>query len=251
MQTLKIDTTWLERIMPEGLPLNTVTLISGPGGSGKPLIGDTLIAAWLRNGGSTVFMSLQYPDTSFIYESIKAVAGLNLDVYRDKVVFISLDAGIEGMEEPEANVFKANLVKPEVWDRAIEKACTMVPDEGPGIMVFGSALNLLLFSPTYGEEILNKMETVFRERKSRTYVFAVSTSAKKKEIARLEKIADNLIMTHSEKEPFRLFMNIERMKGVRFSNEEIEVPIPPKSLVHVKEIAEHSRRRVIPQISEI
>jgi len=61
----------------------------------------------------------------------------------------------------------------------------------------------------------------------------------------------NLIMTRSEKEPFRLFLRIVCMKDVRFSGEKIQVPIAPKSLVNVKEIAEHSRKRVIPQILEI
>ena len=127
----------------------------------------------------------------------------------------------------------------------------MVPDEGPGIIVFGSALNLLLFSPTYGEKILRKMDVVFRKNKCRTYIFSVSTTAKKEEIAHLEEAADNLIMTRSEKEPFRLFLRIVRMKDVRFSGEEIQVAMAPKSLANVKEIAEHSRKRVIPQISEI
>jgi len=63
MRTLKIGVSWLDRLMPEGLPLNTATLLSGPGGSGKPLIGDNFIATWLRNGGSAVLMSLQYPST--------------------------------------------------------------------------------------------------------------------------------------------------------------------------------------------
>ena len=189
-------------------------------------------------------MSLQYPSTDFIYESLKTVAGLDLNQYREKVSFISLDAGIDGMTPSKGNVFKANLVKPAIWDAAIEKACTMVPDEGPGIMVFASDLNLLFFSPTYGAELLQKIEDLFHKEKSHAYVFSVSTTAKKEEIACLEEVADNLIMTRSEKKPFRLFLRIVRMKDVRFSGEEIQVPIPPKSLANVKEIAEHSRKRV-------
>jgi hypothetical protein len=58
-------------------------------------------------------------------------------------------------------------------------------------------------------------------------------------------------MTRSEQQPFRLSMQIVRMKGVPFLGEEIHVPIPPGSLAHIKEIAEHSRKRVIPQISRV
>lgn len=251
MKTVKIDVPWLERVMQEGLPLHTVTLLSGPGGSGKPLIGDNFIAAWLRNGGSAVLMSLQYPHTEFIHESLKTIAGLDLNEYKEKVCFISLDAGIDGMSDPEGNGFKANLVKPAIWDTAIDKACAMVPDEVPGIMVFGSALNLLFFSPTYGQELLRKIEDLFRKEKNHTFVFSVSTTAKREEIALLEQAADNLIMTRSKNEPFRLFLRIVRMKGVLFSNEEIQVPIPPKSLANVKEVAEHSRKHVIPEISKL
>jgi KaiC/GvpD/RAD55 family RecA-like ATPase len=37
MQTLKIAVDWLDALLPEGLPLDTSTLLSGPDGSGKPL----------------------------------------------------------------------------------------------------------------------------------------------------------------------------------------------------------------------
>jgi len=251
MKTVKIGVPWLERVMKEGLPLHTVTLLSGPGGSGKPLIGDNFITAWLRNGGSAVLMSLQYPHTEFIRESLKTIAGLDLNEYKEKVCFISLDTGIDGMSDPEGNEFKANLVKPAIWDAAIDKACTIVPDEGPGIMVFGSALNLLFFSPAYRQKLLRKIEDLFQKEKNHTFVFSVSTTAKREEIALLEQAADNLIMTRSKNDPFRLFLRIVRMKGVLFSNEEIQVPIPPKSLANVKEIAEHSRKRVIPKISKL
>jgi len=251
MHTLKAGVDWLDGLLPEGLPLRTSTLLSGPGGSGKPLIGDSFVAAWLRAGGSVVFMSLQYPRTDFIRESLKIVTGLELSDFPGRAVFLALDASLDGMAEPEGNVISANLVKPDVWDAAVEMARGLVPDDGPGILVFGSALNLLLFSPTYGEAILQKMEAALRDDKSHTHIFSVSTSAKRKQIARLETMADNLIMTRSEQDPFRLYVQIVRMKGVPFSGEEVQVPIPPRSLIHVKEIAEHSRRRVIPQISKI
>lgn len=38
-EMLKIHQPWLNELLPEGLPYPTTTLISGPGGSGKPLVG--------------------------------------------------------------------------------------------------------------------------------------------------------------------------------------------------------------------
>lgn len=252
MNAIKTGFSWIDSLMPEGLPIPSTTLITGPGGSGKPLIGDTITSAWLRAGGCVIFMSLQYPSPDFVYASLEKVAGLNLDDYNEHIAFIALDASLEGMTPVEGRRFRANMVKPDVWDAALTRAGEMVPGEGPGVLVFASAINLLLFSPTYGEEILAKLkETMTSRREGWTYLFSASTSAKKEEIAELEEIADNLIFSWSEKEPFRLYMRIVRMKGVPFDGKEIQVPIPPNALSQVKEIAEHSRKRVIPQISKL
>jgi KaiC/GvpD/RAD55 family RecA-like ATPase len=242
---------WFDRLIPEGLPIPSSTLLSGPGGSGKPLIGNVIVADWLRQGGSVVFMSLQYPDHSFIAAGLQKIARLNLDEYSNRTVFIELDATLDGMTDPVHNHFKANVVKPQVWSAAIERACTMVPNEGPGILIFVSALNLLLFSPTYGRSLLDKMKTSAQEYGRCTYLFSASTTAKAEEIAELEAVVDHLIMTRSVKRPFKLYMQIKRMKAVPFEAEEIEVPFSGDVLADVKQIADHSRKRVIPLVSKL
>jgi KaiC/GvpD/RAD55 family RecA-like ATPase len=251
VNTLHMQQDWFDRLLPEGMPIPSSTLLSGPGGSGKPLIGNLIVAAWLRQGGSVVFMSLQYPDHSFIAAGLKSIAQMDLDDYQDRVAFVELDATLEDMAPPTGNRFKANVVKPKVWDAALERACTMVPDEGPGVLVFCSALNLLLFSPTYGKDILEKMKAASREAKRCTYLFSASTTAKAEEVAELEAVVENLIMTRSTKSPFQLFMQIERIKGAPFIAEEIQVPFPARVLRDVKEIADHSRKRVIPLVSKL
>lgn len=251
MENFYTNQEWFDRLLPEGLPIPSSTLLSGPGGSGKPLVGNVIAAAWLRQGGSVVFMSLQYPDHSFIVEGLKSVAQLDLDDYADRIAFIEMDATLEGKTEPTGNRFKANVVKPQVWGAAIECACAIVPDEGPGILIFSSALNLLLFSPTYGRGILDKMKATAQGEKKHTYLFSASTSTKVEEITELETVVDNLIMTHSTKQPFRLYMQIKRMKEVSFLDDEIQVPFSEKALTGVKEVADHSRKRVIPLVSKL
>ncbi len=251
MNNLHTKQDWFDRLLPEGLPIPSVTLLSGPGGSGKPLIGNVIVSAWLRQGGSVVFMSLQYPDHSFIAAGLKKIAQLNLAEYQDRVAFIELDATLDTMTEPEDNRFKANVVKPDVWDAALERACGLVPNEGPGILIFVSALNLLLFSPTYGAAILEKMKATTQSGRPYTYLFSASTTAKAEEIAKLEAVVDNLIMTHSTKKPFQLYMQIERIKDAPFLTEEIKVPFSANLLTGVKEIADHSRKRVIPLVSKL
>ncbi len=251
MDRIRIGVEWLDRLLPDGFPTHSSTLISGPGGSGKPLIGDTVVASWLRQGGSVVFMSLQYPTTDFITTSLKRVAGLDLAEYAHRTVFLELDTTRQDWTEVHPRHLKANLVIPEVWEEVLAEAHHRVPEEGPGILLFASAINLLLFSPTYGSQILARLEDMLQHDRRWTLLFSASTTAKAQEIARLEATADNLWMTRSEKDPFRLYLRIVRMKGVRFLSEEILVPIPPDALGEVKEVAEHSRKRVIPQIMRI
>jgi hypothetical protein len=74
-------------------------------------------------------LSLQCPDHTFITAALKNIAHLDLDDYADRIVFIELDASLDGISEPSGKRFKANLVKPQVWDSVLERACTMVPNE--------------------------------------------------------------------------------------------------------------------------
>jgi len=248
MKTIKADINWVDKLIPEGLPIKSTTVITGPGGSGKPLIGETFVSAWLKNGGSVVFMSLQYPGSEFITESIKRVARLDIQNYEEKIIFLQLDTEISGYKEVNKQLIHANLVKPEVWEKVLNVASGKLPDEGPGILIFCSALNLLLFSPTYGDAIFEKIKETIITNTDKTYLFSVSTSAKINEIAQLEKMADNLIFSRSEKEPFRLYMKIVRLKEVYFNPSEIQVPISPEILTHIKGMADHSRGKVLPTI---
>jgi len=251
METLKTGIKWIDSVVPEGLPLKSTTIITGPGGSGKPLIGETFVAAWLKEGGNVVFMSLQYPSTEFISESIKNVTGLDLTDYNDRIIFLQLDTEINDLSEAGENILKANLVNPEIWDKAINLASSKLPDKGPGILIFGSALNLLLFSPTYGSQILEKIKNTILSNSTITYIFSVSTTVKAEEISQIENVADNVIISHSEKNPFRLFMKVLRMKNVSYNSTEVQVPISPETLMHIKKVADHSRTKVIPAISKI
>ena len=74
---------------------------------------------------------------------------------------------------------------------------------------------------------------------------------KAEEISKIEEAADNLLISRAEKEPFRLFMKVLRMKGRQYDSTEVLVPISPKTLNHIKKIADHSRSIVIPAISKI
>lgn len=248
METIKTNIDWFDKIIPDGLPAKSTTIITGPGGSGKPLIGEYFMASWLKSGGSVVIISLQYPSPEFVTISVKNITGLNLNDYNENVIFIQLNTEIPNYEQVNKQLIKANLVKPEVWEKSIDFAKKQLPVNGQGIMFFVSALNLLLFSPTYGELIFNKIKETIKTNTHSTYILSVSTSAKKEEIVQLEKMADNLIVSRSEKDPFRLYMRIERLKAGHFNHNEIQIPVSADTLNHIKEMANHSRAKVLPAI---
>lgn len=58
MNRLKTNITWLDELLPEGIIIPSSTIISGPGGTGKPLVELAFAAAWLKAGGSLVGVPL-------------------------------------------------------------------------------------------------------------------------------------------------------------------------------------------------
>jgi len=240
----------LDRLLPEGIPYPSATVISGPGGSGKPLIGLAIVHDWLRAGGSIVFIPLEHSNLEFIGKSLEKLYNLNVEDYADKTAYIKFDPEIGGLEKTGSGVLKANLVKPEVWDKIIAEANELVGESPIGIMFFGSALNLLLFSPTYGDKVLEKLVSITREHHENSYLFTVSTSAYREKIRRLEQASENLMFARMER-PMELHLKINRMLGVKFLEEEVRVPIPKEMLNEIKATADKTRKRSIPKISRI
>ncbi len=249
MTTLLVsEIPWLSERLPEGIQIPSSTLISGPGGTGKPLVELALADSWLKAGGSMIAIPLQFPSGEMVAAAMKMLYQTNLGQYQGKVAYIQFDPAMRKGMIIKENKVTANILDPDTWDKAIEKAEGMVEKSGPGVMVLGSALNLLLFSKRHKEAILQKMRKMLQKDKSRTYAFAVSTSAFASEIKKLEEVSDNLMFTRMD-ESKRLFLTIERMKGVHFSGEEQEVPFTPEQLKEINAIAEQTRKRNIPLIT--
>ena len=60
MLNVKIQQNWIDRLLPQGFPFPSSTIISGPGGSGKPLIGSLFASAWLKMGGNVIYFLVNY-----------------------------------------------------------------------------------------------------------------------------------------------------------------------------------------------
>jgi len=246
MENLKSNIPWLKELLPEGIQIPSSTLISGPGGTGKPLVEFAFVDAWLKAGGSLIGVPLQYPSGELVRVAMQKLYGTHLENYQGKIAYIQFEPFTNRSVIVNENTVRANVIIPEIWDEAIEKAESLVDKTDLGTMVFGSALNLLLFSKTYGDAILNKLKKALQNDKSRTYAFAVSTSALANKIKILEEVA----FTRMEK-PMKLFLKIERMKSVGFLKEEKEVPISAELLKEINEIAEATRKTRIPEIRKI
>ena len=250
MKKIKLKEKWMQSLLPDGFPYPTSTLISGSGGTGKPLVELSFVSSWLKSGGSILGIPLQYPSAEFITVAMDKLYNLQLNKYSKRAAFIQFDPHIDNYKRLENNIFKANLLKPEVWNSITKMAESAVEKSDLGLLVFGSALNLLFFSPTYREAIIKKLEDILRNDKSRTYIFSVSTNVFADKIKLLEEAADNLMYTRMEK-PFRLSLEISRMREVRFLREETEVPMAKETLIEIKNIAEATRKRIIPEVAKI
>ncbi len=250
MKTLTLKHDWLKNILPNGLPYPTSTIISGPGGSGKPLVEFAFVASWLQAGGSVIGIPLQYPSVEFVKRAMLKLFDIDLNTYKKKFVNIQFDVTIDSYKQIATNEIKANLLKPDVLNNATALADSLIKKSELGTLVFGSALNLLLFSPTYKDVVLKNFERILKEDKSRTYIFSVSNTMFAKEIKHLEVAADNLMFTRMEK-PMKLFFNIEKMAAIKFSDEEVNVPISKEVLKEIKVIAEISRKKIVPELKKI
>lgn len=251
MKKLKIDQDWLNNLIPDGMPYPSSTLISGPGGSGKPLIGLAFVSNWLKAGGNVIFIPLQYSETSFINTSISQIYNLSLDNYLEKIAYIQFNYKLSSWKKINENTVQANLLKPNIWEKAMKEAeKSLFRENKVGTLVFASALNLLLFSPTYKKSILDKLEKILKKDKKKSYIFTVSTSAFREEIKRWENAADNLMFVRMEK-PMKLYLRIERIINNIASSKEVPVPINRKILEEIKDVAEEVRKKDIPNLQKI
>jgi len=247
---MKLGIDWIDSILPEGFSPNTSTLVSGPGGSGKPLIGYMFVSGWLENGGKVVFILTS--TTREYLESTMKILGTNIDDYTGKIFFVELDPTIDGIKEERAYHIRGNFIKPEVWDESLSAANNYLgsTESELGTMVSGAALNLLFFSKTYGKNICTKIKETLKDDKERTYFFTVNSDAFRDMVEELEKNVDNLMFSRMG-EGMKLYLKITRMRRVPFIEKEVEVPLSKDILESIKREAEKGKKNLIPAIKKI
>jgi len=164
---------------------------------------------------------------------------------------LDLDPEAGEVDQLGSDEARANLVNPEAWTRALDLADQALGLSDLGTLVFGSALNLLLFSPTYGERMLTRLEILLREDKSRTYLFTVSSSALKEKIEILERAADHLMFTQMTRPEKKLHLRVARLSGAPYLDESVVAPFGREALDATRQMADESRVAQIPTIRKI
>lgn len=245
---ITLNQKWLDKLLPEGLPIPSSTIISGPGGSGKPIVATIFLASWLRHGGDALVFLIN-SDRTFV-EHLLVMYGITPSEYKSQIIYIDFDPSLNSIKQTQANIIKSNILNPDILEKSIETGIDLLHPSHTDIMLYGAALNILFFSPTWKEKIFEKWKEVLFQRTEFTSIFTVSTSAFQEKILQLENLADNLMYTRIEK-PMTLFFKIARIKGANFIPEEVSVPLTKGTLQNLKIETDKFRKRIIPVVSSI
>lgn len=247
MDRLFTGLDWLDRQIPEGIPYPSSTLITGPAGAAKPLIGSMIIGAWLEQGGSLIYLLINF-DRAYA-DFLLAHYYPDVEKYKGRILYVDFDPLAESVEKTGTDMLRANLLIPEQLDMILQTAVSTLPSSGPPPLLYGSALNMLLFSKTYGEKIHKKILGIIKNPAS-TNLFAVTNNLFKKQAEEWERAADNVFYLHGTG-IMHLGLKIRKMKGVTFRENEIDVPVSEEELFNIRTEAEKGRRHYIPLIRNI
>ncbi len=244
------DIKWINDVLPEGFETNQSILISGPGGSGKPLVELGFVDTWLKAGGSVVGIPLQYPSLDMVEKSIHEIYKTSLKAYPGRVAFIRFDPFIGKDVTREGDIWNANLIKEGVWDMTISDVVASLPSSEIGTLVFGSALNLLLFNERYREHMKNAVKKTLTDLGLKMVIFTVSNNVFENDVKVWEDSADNLMMTDLDEEKV-LRLQVIRMKSVPYLAKETVIPIDQKTLKKIESVAKRTRTKNVQAIRSI
>jgi KaiC/GvpD/RAD55 family RecA-like ATPase len=245
---------WFDALVPEGVPVPSSILVSGPSGTGKPFVGLALAASWLRQGGQVIFVPLHSTHPALFEKGLRDLLNLDLRDFAGSHFFILFDTDLDphksAVEAAGHNALRANLVNPRAWREAVAAASAVLDGGGP-TLVFASALNLLLFSPTYGDQMYSMLLETIRNTGSWTYLLALSSSILLRKGIVLEHAADHLFVMERVPRQRYVHLRAARVRNAAFRAEAVRAPVQADFLEDLKNEAVASRRILIPLVSRI
>jgi KaiC/GvpD/RAD55 family RecA-like ATPase len=240
--------------VPDGIPYPSSILLSGPSGTGKPFVGLAIAAAWLKQGGSVIFVPMHSSYPALYVKGLRELLDADLKDFDRSHFFVlfdtELDAGEAAVEKEGDHAVRANLANPLAWRAALEAASAALEGKGP-TLVFTAATNLLLFSPNYGPQMFQLLVDTIRDPGDRTYLFAMSSSILRKRGIVLEQAADHLFVMERLPKKRHLYLRAARVRDAVFAGDPVPVPAEPGFLEELKNEAVASRRLLIPAVGAL
>lgn len=246
MEWFHLEDTWLQKLLPDGIAVPSTTVITGPGGAGKPLVGAMLVNSWLKQGGTLVHLLINF-DRGYSEKLLRHFK-LDVDKYSDKIVYVEFDPELDGIERHAKNLIKANLLKADTFEAAIRQAETLLPASEAQPLIYGSALNMLLFSPSYGLSIYQKIKELLQARNN--YLFTIANNIFEDQAASWENTADNLFVSRV-KGIMKLGFKVVKMRSGAFNTSETTIPLSEEELRAIRAAADAARKNLIPVLRKI
>ncbi len=246
MKRINLSYEWIREVLPEGITVPSSTIISGPGGSAKPLIAAMILSEWLRQKGKIIHLLIN--SDRMYAQKLLALYGTEEKQMKGNVFFIEFDPQVSGIEEVSVDHLKANILKKETWDESMNRARIALNDPSEEALIFGAAMNILLFSPTFGNSVFQRMLTMVGN--GTFCLFTISNNVFEEKMARIEQAAQNLLFTYTEK-IMEMYLKVERMKDVPFKKGAVKVPLNEEELRQMRSEAEKMRKHLIPMLRKI
>jgi len=101
---------WFDSLLPEGIPIPSSILISGPSGTGKPFVGLAFAASWLQQGGRVIFIPVHSSYPALFARGLLDLYGLSLEDFPGSHFFILVDTDLDP-HEPAVEVSGCNTIR--------------------------------------------------------------------------------------------------------------------------------------------
>ncbi len=241
MMNLPIGVPEIDRHLPKGLPYPTLTVVTGPGASGKPLMAQYLLSAWLRSGKKSIYVATS-TSPEFARTSM-SILGVDLKPFEEQGQLGFVDfAKVPQIEEIAANAIRIDMSKPEMLRLGLETMAARLGTTLKEAMTVIPAANLFFMFPAAREQF---MQTIFDLVKTGTWVLTINAEAFRKMAQKLQEKADNLIYTDMTAEN-QIRARIMRSPAP-FDDADFLLPVNNEVLEAIKKEAD-SRRKQITQL---
>ena len=228
---LDLKHEWIGEVLPE-IEVPSLTVINGPSMSGMPMVEYTFISAWLKQGGDVLLIPIHHPSMELTKMILKESFGID-DLSR--VIYIQFDplAGIE----KHGSIIRANLLKTEAWDEIVEYG----KKKSDKLLMAAFGLGQLLFSPTYGNAVVEKVKEIVKDD---SITRLISPSSEKEKFRVFPEMADNLILTFLK--DHKAYCKVARAKNVSYSSKEIPLPFSQEIIKKIAEVVAKRKKELRP-----